>query len=202
MPFCAEHLEERKGTPGFTMKACTPSVPSVPLRADYFNLAFLQFEATRRPAPSGVRRGKLVQDSFPCSHYREPEKFQNRADFLGTIGAATSQHELYDKFRHSAFSHLAMVMLSWLGGRRVLFDICELLRKRPQTGRCPRCRSSNESNPCARTNRIDRRSLCVARFLIDSIGFAGAFRNGHRTCRFLREIHATAFAHVAAAISF
>lgn len=184
------------------MKACTPSVPSVPLRADYFNLAFLQFEATRRPALPVFDAEKLVQDSFPCSHYREPEKFQNRADFLGTIGAATSQHELYDKFRHSAFSHLAMVMLSWLGGRRVLFDICELLRKRPQTGRCPRCRSSNESNPCARTNRIDRRSLCVARFLIDSIGFAGAFRNGHRTCRFLREIHATAFAHVAAAISF
>lgn len=74
---------------------------------------------------------RLAQDFLPRSHYREHEKFQNRADFLGTIAADTSQHELYEKSRHPAFPHLAVVMLSRLGGRRVLFDICKFFRTRP-----------------------------------------------------------------------
>lgn len=142
------------------------------------------------------------EDFVLCSQSREHEKFQNRADSLGTIRAHTSQHELYDIFRHPAFSHLAVVMLSRLGGRGVLFYICKFFRTRPQTCRCPCCGRSNESNPCAGTNRIDRRSLCVARFPFDSICFAGAFRTGHRTCRLLLEVHAPAFAHVTAAASF
>jgi hypothetical protein len=71
------------------------------------------------------------ENFVPCSHYREHEKFQNRAGFLGTIGADTRQHELYEKFKHPAFSHLAVVMLSRLGGRGVLFHICKFFRTPP-----------------------------------------------------------------------
>src|SRR5271170_1450700 len=114
----------------------------------------------------------------------------------------TNPHELCEKFIHPAFSYFAAVLLRWLGGRRVLLDTCKLFRTCPQTCRCPCGRHSNQSNSSAGTNRIDRRSLRLARFPINSSGFAGAFRTGHRTCGLLLEIHATAFDHVNAAASF
>jgi hypothetical protein len=112
------------------------------------------------------------------------------------------QHELYDKFKHPALSHFAVVMLSRLDGRTVLFDICQLFRTRPETGRCSCCGRSNESNRRVRANRIDRRSLCVARFLVDSVDFAGDFRICDRADGLLREIDTAPPAHVTRATSY